>query len=237
MGPSSSGESIGSTLRNEKKFVFAAARQDIAASWLDHHCAADDSFRHNLISSLYFDTPDTTFLDRKTDSDLLKWKVRVRWYAEPDGTGFSDAGYLEVKSKDGAAGRKTRLRLAASGADLDRNPFGIGAELPIEDLLDAHPWPTGSPLLPMCVIRYRRRRYVDAASGIRLALDTEIEADQVNEDLCLRPMVRPLDQAVLEIKGHGAEHLPTALRGMQPATGMRRDAFSKYGECMKYIAT
>ena len=223
-------------MRHERKFVCPAARQETVEAWLDHHCAPDGIFRHNLVFSLYFDSPDLALYDRKNNSDYLKWKVRVRWYGEADGTGFSEAGYLEVKAKEGALSRKTRVRLPVSGRELDRDPFAAGADLALAEVLEAHPWPAGDHLAPLCVIGYRRRRYVEMATGLRLALDTEIAARRVNGALPLRPMPRPLEEAVLEIKGRGADGLPPALLRLQPVAGLRRDAFSKYGECVRRIA-
>jgi hypothetical protein len=224
-------------LRHESKYVLAAARQEAALAWLDHHCAADAVFRHNLIFSLYYDTPDLTLFGRKQDSDYLKWKVRVRWYAAADTPEFSAAAFLEVKSKEGALSRKVRVKLAIRGVELDRDPFSLGSGLPLTDLLEDQPWPRGRPLVPVCVIRYRRHRYVEMASGHRVALDTDIVADRVNPGMPLHPMLRPLDQAVVELKGPGAQALPPALLGLQAATGMRKDAFSKYGQCVTQIAT
>lgn len=91
-----------------------------------------------------------------------------------------------------------------------------------------------APLLPTVLIRYRRRRFVDPASGARVNLDTEIVLDRVNPQFMHpRPPLR-IKAAVCEIKGRSGE-LP---RGLAPIVtlGGRRSAFSKYGEFVRRAA-
>jgi hypothetical protein len=78
---------------------------------------------------------------------------------------------------------------------------------------------------PLMLIRYRRDRFVEPASGARVSLDAEIAAVAVNP-LCISTFDgSALDLGILEVKG-AEERLPDALRPLLQL-GARKVSFSK----------
>ncbi len=192
-------------------------------------CRPDAEFPHGIVWSIYFDTPGLQLLREKINSDYLKTKVRVRWYADPGAPRTGGPAVIETKLRQGSRRRKERIPLGVSGTDLLESGFTHAALLEVPRLLQREGVPLPVPLAPVMTIRYERRRFVEPASGSRVALDSDIAVAAVNPR-ALRPAraVR-LPLGVLEVKGPHA-HLPAAL---YPATllGARRQSFSKYWTC------
>lgn len=217
--------------RLEIKYVLAGAYASLAREWLDHHAAPDPRFEHNMIHSLYFDTLSLEAFDRKMGSDFLKWKLRLRWYTDESQSRFSDQAFLEAKCKEGCVSRKTRVPLDMDVESLHRDPFARAAALnPAAHLA----LPARSPLIPLAVVHYCRRRYIDMSSGARMALDERIEG-QAADLFPFRQRSCRLDSAVLEVKGPQARGLTPAFYALQELTGARKQAFSKYGECVRKL--
>ncbi len=223
--------------RHEIKFVLSQAYAAPALEWLDHHCAPDPRYSHNMVHSVYFDTPHLGLYHQKLQSEYLKYKVRLRWYSNEEETSFSDGAFLEIKSKEGVRSRKGRVHLAPDMPALQRDPLGAARRLAEDEEggLEHEVYTELHKLTPVCVIRYCRRRFIDMLSGHRIALDHHIGVTHVNPDLRLRDGGRDLDSAVLEIKGRDARSLPPSLYELTTLTRARRDAFSKYGECVRQL--
>jgi hypothetical protein len=192
---------------------------------LDHLCVADPAFPANIIKSLYFDTDRMELLRQKQASELLKRKVRIRWYVDPVSGAALPQAHLEIKTKNGARRDKQRLALPVPAAEFDRDPVAAARELDGALSSRLH------GLQPACVIQYLRRRYIEMGQGFRMALDTDIRASSSNRAL-LRDMreSRPA-VAVLEVKGAGVRELPPSLSSMH-LWGVRKAAFSKYAACL-----
>ena len=75
---------------------------------LERVCATDGQYSANIISSIYFDTVNHDFAMEKAASDYLKTKIRVRWYADSEGSGEIGKCFLEVKRKIGSTRLKQR---------------------------------------------------------------------------------------------------------------------------------
>lgn len=164
----------------------------------------------------------------------MKTKIRLRWYTNSAETVFSDVAYLEVKSKEGYLGGKKRAKVPFEVPELHRDPISFGAKLNLANYLDPQVLVHGR-LVPVCVIRYQRRRFIDIASGARLALDDMIEVTHVNHEMFLSSKSVLLDEAVLEVKGPNFQNIPESLLSLQNFIRARRTAFSKYGRCLSLL--
>ena len=212
-------------LERELKFVLPAGRAETAARWLQTLCAADPTYPAAEVWTVYYDTPSLASLGEKLNSDYLKSKIRVRWYAVP---GHAPAGavFLEAKLRVGSRRDKLRLPLperaeALWTLPLDAAPF---CDMPVR-LASQGIRPDGR-LVPMLALRYRRDRFVEPDTGARIALDRDIRTVRVNSRYLTMLNLGPLPSAVLEVKGH-EERLPDRLEPLL-RLGARKQTFSKY---------
>jgi hypothetical protein len=218
----------------EQKYMYAAWSREELAEWMTYALMPDPEQPEGVVNSVYFDTPGLALYGQKRASEYLKFKVRLRWYgdAEQAAAGSAIPCFLEVKRKVGCLRHKqrtaTRLpRQLLAGKALDRPEIAELADLAIENR-----YPEYAPLVPMAHIRYRRRRYIDGATGARVALDWDIACLWFNDSfLPLEAPVR-LDRGVLEVKGT-MRHL---LRSLDPvASLLHKSAFSKYAQCIEKL--
>ena len=90
------------------------------------------------------------------------------------------------------------------------------------------------PLLPVLVLSYQRRRWLEPSSGSRISLDTRIQVDRAHPLLLSAERDVQLDDAILEVKGEHNE-LPGPLRHLA-TIGCVRESVSKYGVCFQRIS-
>jgi hypothetical protein len=181
----------------------------------------------------YYDTPGLELLDEKIDSDYLKTKVRVRWYAPLDGAAPGGAAFVEAKSREGATRRKRRVRLDASPADLASLPLDSGRWRSLLSSLRAGDDDLPRDLAPVLRLAYARHRFVDRL-GARVSVDTEIVVQAVNHARLHAPArLGALAWAVFECKGRSA-NLPAHLAPIA-RFGARRSSFSKYLACYEHV--
>jgi hypothetical protein len=213
-------------LEFERKFLLPESTLDVAVRGLRALVRADDRHPQSIVSSIYYDTPSFRLLNEKTDGQLYKTKVRLRWYEEP-GAGTTEASsFLEVKSRIGTRRSKWRraIDLPAgylAGARLTDPVIG---RVPL--LLEEDPTVALRGLVPVLVVRYRRHRFVDPLSDDRISIDDRITVPRTNPRLLGGSAhVRPR-QVVLEVKSStGRSHLRL---GFLKHLGARAAAFSKY---------
>jgi hypothetical protein len=221
----------------EQKYVFSGMYGDLLNSWLTTHCDLDPEFPLGTVSSLYYDTPTLQFYEEKRNSDYLKTKVRLRWYdaydeAWTDGTIDVVQCFLEVKSKVGSLRTKARVAVSIPRQHLVDDPFREDdiVSLPRRVGLDMPDLP--SALLPMLFVRYERGRFVDSATGSRIALDTRIRVIATHPHYVPVRFPTELPLGVLEVKGP-ARDLPESLG---PLSGyVTKAAFSKYATCWESV--
>jgi hypothetical protein len=179
-----------------------------------------------LVVTTYYDTPDLGLLDEKINSDHLKTKVRVRWYAPLDGGPPAGPVFVECKNREGATRKKRRVTAQAQPAQLAELPLSAPEWGGLLTALRAAVPGLPLDLRPVLRLAYARHRYVDAR-GARISLDAGIVVQAVNPARLHAPArPGPLPYAVFEYKGHGPD-LPAHVA---PVTrlGARRSAFSKY---------
>lgn len=212
--------------REERKYPLAEARVPLVAAWLNARFRRDPQYPEGAITSCYYDTPRLAAWYESLDGDYAKAKHRVRWYGDPPDP--AAGAWLEVKFREGRRSGKHRARLERPEGD----PLGPGLRLPGRAEMAAELIRLGCPppaeLRPTMLIRYRRRRWIDRSSGLRISLDHAVEAAEPRAagGADGRPAWRPLrDGAVLELKSAGP--LPISLRGLA-RLNLHRTAHSKY---------
>lgn len=220
--------------QRETKFVLNNSGAHVALAWLESHSDPDPHFPRGLVSSIYYDSPDWHHLREKINSDYLKTKIRVRWYADIDGEEPGSASFAEAKHKQGGRRTKVRVKTRHSGRWLAETELSVSS-------LRTVPWalrekgifvcPT---LCPAFQISYKRRRFVDRMTGVALCLDFDICVPKVNPQMIPRGNPFRLNQAVFEMKGPGVE-LPLSLRYLA-RLGCRKGSFSKYEVCHERLA-
>lgn len=215
-----------SDTREERKYPIADARAALFRAWLNSRLRPDPQYPDGVITSCYFDTPSLDAYWDSADGQLAKHKLRLRWYGDPIDP-FAGA-WLELKSRDGAISYKQRLRFASQG-----QPLGEGLFLPHrETLADVMQTldPSAAPSFePIALVRYRRERWRDQASGLRVSLDTSVRIAPPRPGPAWRPLPRG---AVLELKSSGP--LPPRLRGLG-RLGLNRTAHSKYALAVEQL--
>lgn len=205
---------------HEQKWLYPVHLAPAVQGFLAGVLRADPVHPVGTVTSVYFDTPGLDSLAEKQASDYLKTKIRVRWY---DGGGTA---FWEIKRRIGSRREKLRGDLelpAATAASLDLDDplwLAVPAELRRLGL------PLVPDLRPTVEIRYRRRRFVDPATGARVALDDGIRRGRTAARL-VGLGVGELPWAVVEVK-HPRAELGGPLYALA-ALGGRRVSFSKYG--------
>ncbi len=218
---------------HELKFVINNTHSQQVIGWLKRTCGSDPEFPAGTVSSIYYDTRNWDLLAEKINSDYLKTKVRVRWYADIERRTYFKRSFAEAKFKTGARREKLRVETDYSGNTLAAMDLCSPELLRLPYLLYSENFSFQKPLYPVFQISYKRFRFIEPASRARICFDYDISAPRVNRLMlsCFNPS--RLQTAVFEIKGHVTE-LPYALH-MLTDMGLKKASFSKYGACYKKI--
>lgn len=214
--------------REERKYPISEGRADLLAAWIGARIAPDPDYPRGVITSCYYDSPSLDAYWEAADGFWGKAKLRLRWYGAP--VDAAAGCWLELKLREGALGRKLRLRL-----DVDRGvELAEGVRLPergqLGDALRELGAPAAPTLEPTALIRYERRRWSDAASGLRVSIDSRMRAAAPRRGSA---WLQAPDGAVLELKSAGP--LPARLQGLE-RLGLRREAHSKYAIAVERIS-
>jgi hypothetical protein len=223
--PASPASPLVEDLERELKFVLPASRADIAARMLRTMCRPDREYPDADVWTVYYDTPGFASLDEKLNSDYLKTKVRVRWYATPNAPGEGPV-FLEAKHRVGNRRDKIRVKLPMTAESLAAKRLDDAVFQSLPERLAEKGILLGADWQPVLTLRYRRRRFVDPPTGTRVSLDSEITAMAVSHRRLFARHLGPLPVAVVEVKG-AADALPGHLRSLI-ALGLRKQSMSKY---------
>ena len=223
----------GARLEVELKYLVPRANDAFVLHWLEGVTVPERAWPPALVVTTYFDSAALDLLDEKVNSDYLKAKVRVRWYAPLGGGPATSPAFVEVKSREGATRGKHRVVADADARELEKEPMAA----PIWSRLVSglrRTVPSLPPdLAPVMRLAYARFRFVDAA-GARISVDTGIVVKEVNpRRLHATARADALPWAVFEYKGQGLD-LPAHL-GPVARFGARRSAFSKYLACYEHV--
>lgn len=222
----------------ERKFSATLAEVPFAEALLECRCDPDGKHPEGVIHSIYFDSAGLRAYGEKDNGELLKRKVRLRWYGG-EGTGAGgDASsrvpaFLEVKDRFGPSRDKLRMDVEIPRS-WTRDDVSLDQPVFTEFARERLDWLTPD-WTPVARISYRRRRYVCPESGLRVSLDWDIRADVFNRHRFPWALPVALDAAVCEFKGPipGFPDWTADLQGL----GFRFGSFSKYGECIERLLT
>lgn len=224
-------DSFGS-LEHELKYLVPASAAAPLLAWLPAVCLRDAIYPPAAVHTVYYDTPGLTLLGDKVDSDYLKTKVRVRWYADLQGRPGT-AVFAELKLRIGNRRVKTRIALPVDGGDASRRPLHDPAWVDwVRPLAEASGGLPAS-LAPVLSLRYVRHRFGDPRTGARLTVDEAIAVERVNLHRLHGRATGRLPSAVVEYKGRHVDlpgHFSALLR-----FEARRSAFSKYLACWQHV--
>jgi hypothetical protein len=96
---------VGKALRYERKFFIEDLTFAQVLSLVKQHpCMFRELYPPRYINNFYFDTPHLAFYNANVDGDMIRAKMRIRWYH--DLLQSVEKPILEVKYKDGIVGDK-----------------------------------------------------------------------------------------------------------------------------------
>lgn len=219
-------------LDHEVKFVFHGATVEVARAILRAACLREEPHAASRVETIYFDGPGLESLAEKLGSDYRKEKIRLRWYDR------SAAVWLEVKRRVGSRRAKLRIQVETGlldGRELSQHSLASPALARVPALLAAAGEASPPGLAPAVHLAYRRERFVEPASGLRLSLDSEIAPVRLAFRAQTLAEARRVEAGgrspfLVELKG-GSRDLPPALAALA-SLGGRRESFSKYSYCL-----
>lgn len=217
--------------RFERKFYIVPKNIGFAAALLRQLCRPDREFPQDRVHSLYFDTPDLDQYERSASGEFRKNKVRVRWYVEDYRGGAGVPVFIELKSRQGFASSKQRRQLLVPAAQPLGLARGIVSKTTLLETLAGFGYFPDKPLQPVVLITYRRHRYHEILTGVRVSFDHDIRAVLITGEG--RPAFAGeivLPGGVIEVKGPTLD-LPVTLRRMK-LLDADWSRFSKYSACL-----
>ena len=216
--------------RIEKKYI--SDRPNFSLAVMKAHYSKDPEFSENYIFNIYFDTPSMSLLQDKLNGDLHKQKIRVRWYGDTPDLLIPNAAKLECKKRMNAGGIKKAVSITMPVKNVHSLlKSDAWSKILQQSLPKTSAWPPYL-LWPMLLTRYRRRRFIDQATGTRLSFDDQICSLALSSSLINRGIgPTRLDEAVIEVKNTTGE-MP---RLLQLTDQLRITSFSKYANLLSKI--
>ena len=222
-------------LDHEVKFVFPGAMFAVARTILHGVCRREEPHAESLVETIYFDGPGLESLEEKLGSDYLQDQdppALVRPLAGGLARGQAPG---RQPAREAAAARGPLAPIPLDGRELSRRSLDSPALAGVPALLAGAGEAAPAGLRPAVHLTYRRERFVEPASGLRIALDSEITALRIADWAAAAPGIRRLpgnlrSPFLVELKG-GSRDLPPALAALA-ALGGRRESFSKYSFCL-----
>jgi hypothetical protein len=218
--------------RFERKYYLPPAKVGLAYGLIRHVCLTDKAFPWEQINSLYFDTPDLDQHERSASGDFYKDKVRLRWYGEDKDIDEEQPVYIELKSRQGFASTKQRLKIMVSKECLTLHKLskGIIAGSLLGDTLSGFGYFPSQKMIPVIRISYYRHRFTEMITGQHVSIDYHIRSTMIVPGYGNGARDLELPGGVIEIKGQTLE-LPETLKRMRILeTDWTR--FSKYSACI-----
>lgn len=212
--------------RIETKYIFNNA--DFAINFLKANFLPDTEFPMNYVYTLHFDTDNFDSYYEKVDGNLIKSKLRVRWYSNNENLIIPEVVFIENKIKKNKEGLKYRKR-------------NILPEKIRQNIMNPHQWfdliektkldinfKSDKLMTPIMLSSYKRFRFIDKHSNSRVSLDQNIKTHILNF-----PVLKPkntlliLDESIMEIKSPD-DNLPIVLKGLAGLGAVTSASFSKY---------
>jgi hypothetical protein len=139
--------------------------------------------------------------------------------------------YLEIKQREGFASSKQRRKFLVPVSAIKPVHEGILNKTTISRTLASMGYFPEKSLRPVIVISYRRYRFSEMQTGVRVSFDRDIRATVVAADLKRQSGVVRLENGVIEVKGPSID-LPLTLRRLR-FLDIDWSRFSKYGNCLE----
>ena len=215
----------------ETKYIARNAHSEKIRAWLSLKFKKDTLYPETIISSIYFDDINMSYLGEKEESHHVKSKFRIRWYEDIQTKKASEICFLEFKHKIGDKRFKKRIKMPNSyvGLDLESARFGN-----VVDELRGFEGNILKHVYPSYIVSYTRSRYIIDSSDIRLCIDSNIHIKKINKRLIKKDFKRKnLDHCVFELKGETGV-LPSSLNFIEQL-GLKKDSFSKYEQCFRQL--
>lgn len=212
----------------ERKFTADVSMLQPALDILSLHCIPDPRHPEGEIESVYFDNPAFSSYWEKLNGDILKRKVRIRWYpGSSSGSGTTKA-FLEVKDRICAARDKQHLEFETDGDFLDDAPLeDEGWTLLLRERAEEAGVGLYDDLEPVVSIRYKRYRFVCPLTGSRISLDYDLRSPRGNGRLF--PGCGAVSSPVIVCEAKSATHRSWSWTGTLARYGFKPESFSKYG--------
>jgi hypothetical protein len=195
-------------IRTEVKFAVDDREAGAIAAELAEHL---DPVRECWITSTYLDRPDRGLSAAVRSSPTVNIKIRLRDY------GHSDALWLELKRRAGAASEKVRVRLARRALDRFLAGGDVSAELDsVEGYREIRGYLPG-PARPVGSVRFFRRSLESVEPRVRVTLDRDITYHRAGD---LDHSLGREELGTLEIKYGTLQPLwlPAITRRLTPST-------------------
>lgn len=223
--------SVRPSIRYEIKYRIAMEHARALREWLPRHMEPDahgegESAQYD-VHSLYLDSPDWSIYRDTRNGAFSRFKLRARCYS------FEDAApvFLEVKSRDGEAMRKTRAQVSRPTA---LAVLEGGLPLAAEDSPAAEnfrTWMDRRRAVPKAWVTYRRSAWVGGERGlVRVTFDEAIRTAPATLMLASPSRWYDLPEViglvVLEVKYTGS--YPQWVAEMIRRFDLERRSMSKY---------
>ena len=170
--------------------------------------------------------------EKSSSGDFQKDKVRLRWYGKEEKFNGMQPIFIELKSRQGFAGTKQRLKLMVppDNLALDNLIKGIIPKTVLVNTLARFGYFLPEMLQPVIKISYWRYRFSEVMTGQRVSLDCNIRSTMIMPGAGNGEKELMLPGSVIEIKGQSMD-LPTTLKQARMLdTDWTR--FSKYSACI-----
>lgn len=212
----------------ERKFIAGASALPQALAVLSIHCVPDPKYPEGVIESVYFDDPRFTAYWEKRNGDILKRKVRIRWYPGPTARSRTTTAFFEIKDRICAARDKRHLAFEADAAFLYDAPLkDEGWRKLLRERAEAAGESLHDDLDPVISIRYKRYRFVCPLTRARISLDYDLESPRSNERLF--PGSSPISSPVIVCEAKSPGLRSWSWTGTLARCGFQAESFSKYG--------
>jgi hypothetical protein len=224
---------ISSPERVERKFFILPSKLGFAYTLLRQVCRPDREYPVGQVNSLYFDSPELDEYTKSASGELRKDKVRIRWYDKIEDYQGTVPVFVELKSRLGFASSKQRERLLVRAENLAEKRLGAGIidRTKLAGILAGFGHFPERPLRPVILISYRRYRFNEMLTGVRVSFDHSIRSTAVARELGYGERELQLPGGVIEVKGPSIE-LPLTLRRMR-LLDIDWSRFSKYSHCIE----
>ncbi|MFC1921453.1 VTC domain-containing protein [Chloroflexota bacterium] len=218
--------------RIERKFFVPPQNIGLSYALLRQFCHQDKEYPDEQINSLYFDTDNLDQYEKSSSGEYSKNKIRIRWYHSLDNYQEEVPIFVEIKLREGFATSKIRRRFLSPVDNLETTRLheGIISADSFIDTIASFGYFPDAPIRPVIVISYRRYRFTEMLTGMRVALDYQIRSTIINRALGYVDQELTLAGGVIEVKGHRLE-LPETLRRMS-VLDLDWSRFSKYSSCL-----